>query len=289
MSFLTMMSFLFFLMLPMVLMSVYLIPLMLITLAVIGFLSMSVFFIAAKIAHFYDRWCLIKKSHSSLTKKTRVLSGDFSSLQLQNSDLIRFQLRNLIFNKTNMSKINATGTHFQQASFINAILRFSNCKMTNFNKCNLSFANLSQANFSYATFQEATILKANFANSTLYRANLSHVNAERSCFEDCKLKGANLDNSIFRNTNLCGADLSLCSFKETNFKNAIFNDETILPFDFEIALNKGMFYIPSNFSSKRYNSNQKLVALEPISKPVKTTSRYGEQWPKRNGYHLGHF
>lgn len=280
-------GFIFILSLPVMIMAIYLSPLILLTVIILASLSMGMFYIFAKLAIIHSRWSLIRKCKQLKAVKLKALQGNFNSLQLQNINAKTSMLQHTTFNRANLSNMNLSNSAFQHSCFRNAILSKSNCSKTNFAHCDFSFANITKANLSYVNLTNSNLTKSNFTRTKLIRSNISKVIAKNAWFKHTNLTGSNLKNSSFHGANFCGADLTGCLVDKTIFQNAYFDHTTKLPFGFETAISKGMFYIPRSLKhqsvSKNKNKNkfnhkvkQQVLKLDPISRHDKMTCRYGE-------------
>ena len=133
-------------------------------------------------------------------------------------------------------------------------LSFINLQYVNLSNSNLTGVTLLISNLSYARLFQATLTKAN-----LEKANLTRANLEKADLTDAILKGANLIEANLRHATLTNADLQEALLIRTDLRgaklsqailerlpkldDAIYNDETELPFSDKKAKDYGMWKI----------------------------------------------
>ena len=120
---------------------------------------------------------------------------------------------------------------------------FSGLTLQNFSfkECNLRNTNFSRSNLKGTDFNSSIIRNSDFDQTNLELAVLAGGDLSGSVF-----KNANLDWADLRDANLSKCDFSNCSLEtviindDTNFYGATFNENTILPFEFDMAFKKHM-------------------------------------------------
>lgn len=150
----------------------------------------------------------------------------FIGFRLPHIQLARQNLRDCIFDKSDL----------QNSEFHNADLRDCSFRESNLQNANLEYASLERANFEQANLQNVNFQgilfnrRTNFKGANLQGADFSYLNLTEP--PDCKQ--ADLSHAYFLECNLRGADLSqwnltgakLCraNLLETNLRNAILTD-----------------------------------------------------------------
>lgn len=115
----------------------------------------------------------------------------------------------------------------------------------------LEEARLSDANFHggellHASLRKAELRNTIFALGDVSRANFEEAKMRGASFYWTAMEGANLKGSDLRDADLRGASLQNIDWdKKTKFKNAVFDEDTWLPFDRSEAQKKGMIYAPA--------------------------------------------
>ena len=133
-------------------------------------------------------------------------------------NLSHVDLHNINFHQASMEGFNLCGCQLQDAKFT-----CSHC-----NWINLSESMAVHSHFDKVKMKHADLHKANFEGSSFYYANL---------------KGSDLEDADFRNTNLKGANLARINQKNTHWEGAVFNKDTHLPFNRDLAFKKGMVFM----------------------------------------------
>jgi len=108
-------------------------------------------------------------------------------------------------NRANLSKINLSGADLKGAFLSEA----------NLNGANLSGANLEGAWLGNADLTDADLSNANLNNTNLLEANLANADLENST-----MVGANLSGTILKGANLNGANLTVASLEIADLQNA---------------------------------------------------------------------
>jgi uncharacterized protein YjbI with pentapeptide repeats len=118
----------------------------------------------------------------------------------------------------------------------------------------MSFINILSSELSYANLELANLVGSNIQSSSFHGANLRYADLEyaeinKSDFNTADLTGANLmgcnlKDCDFSYADLRGANLAECVVKKTKMQDAIYDGQTILPFDKAQARKLGMVYIP---------------------------------------------
>lgn len=127
-----------------------------------------------------------------------------------------------------------------------------------FRRRQLSFANIMSSNLQFADFEEANLIGTLFWFCSLYGANLRGANLGGAEIDRCNcmhldLRNANLASSLlshvnFRCADLSGANLSECIMVDCDFAGALFDENTILPFDGPYAQKLGMSFVEASLS-----------------------------------------
>ena len=112
----------------------------------------------------------------------------------------------------------------------NGLPTWVNKDCTNLACTNLSNRNLKGIKLAKTDFFKTNLKKTNFRGANLSYAYLVQANLENSDLRQANLRGANLRSASLKNAKTEGAD----------FRFAIFDDETVLPFSKEEAMQRGM-------------------------------------------------
>jgi len=146
---------------------------------------------------------------------------DFSKAKMDGADLGHSLLRRCLFAKAGMARLTVHNSLVGQNSFSGADLRgadFGNCS-------------LKQNRFDFAT-----LTGASFTMSLIEGADFSNADLTQADFADTSL--TNVD---FRNADLRGADFfDAYVASDVQWRGAQYDETTKLPFDEEVAKEKGM-------------------------------------------------
>lgn len=162
-------------------------------------------------------------------------SADLSGVNFTSADLIRSNfnganVKNVIWTKAflygaNLERVDLTGADFRGAGLISASLKKAKLRSANFTDDRMNVINLSGADLS----------NAKLSGTYLYGADMTNTD----------LTGTDLTDAI-----IFGADLSGADTEDTIFTNTKYDDETVLPFDNNVAKQRGMKFFSSGQPQK---------------------------------------
>lgn len=161
---------------------------------------------------------------------------NFYGANLASIDLRATTLKNVIFEKTdltatdirykNLSKINFYGANLAGVFLEGANLEGANLENVNLSEANLARtifdnSNLRNAHLKGACLVSAELEKANLYRANFTKANLSNANLSETNLSWANLSGANLFQADFFNADLTDANLKNSSLKEANLQQTL--------------------------------------------------------------------
>jgi uncharacterized protein YjbI with pentapeptide repeats len=172
---------------------------------------------------------------------------------------------------TNLREANLVGGYFDRVKLNNSILIKADLRQANLNYANLSNANLTEANLSEAKLDRANLIQANLTNANLSSTNLNEANLNKANLTDAILDGAQLSNASLGNTNLTsailiganlrGATLSKANLSKTDLSGADLADVNLS----DATLNKTDFRKVKNLTIAQIKTakNWELATYDP--------------------------
>ncbi|PSB61697.1 hypothetical protein C7B61_15590, partial [filamentous cyanobacterium CCP1] len=168
------------------------------------------------------------------------LSGtNLSGANLSGADLRNTQISEAFLIRTDLSNTDLSG------SFLFA---------SNFTASNLSNANLGNSFLSFLDLTGANLSNANLSSANLRGANLWFAN----------LDGANFSRADLSNVNLRGASLREAVFSDTKLENAVYDEETYFPENFNPA-SQNIYLIAPNTNLDGANLSSAFLASADLS------------------------
>jgi uncharacterized protein YjbI with pentapeptide repeats len=156
------------------------------------------------------------------------LSGiNLSGMNLSGADLVR----------ANLSGANLSGANLSGANLSGANLSGANLSGADLSGADLTYANLRKADFSRADFRRANLTSAHLGEAHLKEAHLKEARLLRAYLSDgnlikADLRWADLRWADFARADLRRADLSDANLTGTNLSEAMYNDGTKWPKNF---------------------------------------------------------
>lgn len=103
-------------------------------------------------------------------------------------------------------------------------------------------------NFTYLklvreNFENSDLPNANFANAHLQDVNFKHTNLWHANFKNTEIKNVDFTDSDLEKVDFRNAKLENVTLKGADLRGAVYNRNTVLPFDRKIAREKGMVYL----------------------------------------------
>ena len=157
-------------------------------------------------------------------------------------------------------------------SFIKKKLIGKSFKNSKLHKCDFWEAQLAKSNFEFTEiknciFTDSNLKKANFRNSLIQNSNFSHCNLLGVNFSNTKIKNVNFRDAIFDNTTIWPKNFNLKIYslkKNNNFKKKkpIFKIPNTLVNKIVKALTKGKGY----YVLKNYFEKNKIIKAQKILK-----------------------
>ena len=158
----------------------------------------------------------IKEIIESISTKTRELKQmvkkDFSTMNLQNSDLKGVTLHDGEFNYSAL-----LGSDFSGSDLTNSSFKCSAMIDVRFDGANLTGTKFIMSALRNASFKNCILDNTDFSSSDLSDVCFDNLTFKGTIFNKAGLKGTSFKNAIFRNV----------SFKLTNPKKAIFDGATM--------------------------------------------------------------
>jgi ectoine hydroxylase-related dioxygenase (phytanoyl-CoA dioxygenase family) len=146
--------------------------------------------------------------------------------------------------------------------------KIKNQLFDNKNLLNLSFR---KSDLNNVSFKKSFLYKVDFWNSNLDNVNLSEAKLKNCVLTDTNLNKAKIFKTNFLNSNLShsnlkGLNLKSCTFKNTNLRDALYDQNTIWPKNFDPELAGAI-----KISKKKINNNtyKKDLLINKISKEIK--------------------
>jgi uncharacterized protein YjbI with pentapeptide repeats len=153
---------------------------------------------------------------------------------LARADLNGKDLKEVLFNNTNLAnarleKAQLQAAHFRGANLSDAHLKGAALDDARMSETKLSNADLSEAQLNGARLNGAQLAGAQFDNASLVNATLRLANFRGASLHHAKLNdadlfGADLTQADFTGADLTGASLQSAILVETNFREAILTD-----------------------------------------------------------------
>ena len=135
-----------------------------------------------------------------------------------------------------LTGVNLHGANLQKADLSNS----------NIIAAEMRFSELEQANFSCSLINMSDLYGSNFKNANLEYVEIRNTDLSYSNLQGANLVGALLSNSDLSCTDLRKANLKKCVTNRSKFQNAVFDENTVLPFDRKEAEKLGMIFIQGN-------------------------------------------
>jgi len=134
---------------------------------------------------------------------------------------------------------------------------------------NLSFR---KSDLSKISFKKSSLYKVDFWNSNLDKTNLSETNLKNCILTDTNLNKAKIFKTSFLNsnlshTNLRGLNLKNCTFKNSNLRDAVYDNYTSWPKNFNPELAGAIKDNKKKLNKKEINKNNSLI--NKISEEIK--------------------
>ncbi len=180
-------------------------------------------------------------------------------------------LKYLELTSTNLREANLVSGYFDRVKLNNSILIKADLRQANLNYANLINANLTEANLSDAKLDRANLIQANLTNANLSSTNLNEANLNKANLTDAILDGAqlsnaslgnaNLTNAILIGANLHGATLSKANLTKTDLSGADLTDVNLS----DANLNKADFRKVKNLTIAQIKTakNWELAIYDP--------------------------
>lgn len=92
-------------------------------------------------------------------------------------------------------------------------------------------------------FENSDLPHANFANARLQDVNFKHTNLWHASFKDTEIKNVDFSGSDLEKVDFRNAKLENVTLSGADLRGAVYNRNTVLPFDRKIAREKGMVYL----------------------------------------------
>ena len=141
-------------------------------------------------------------------------------------------MKDVDFDKCNLSAARFRGATITRARFRGAILKSADLDVSEMRECDLSDADLTEAAisgliwdscFDRAHMRRAMLVKADASRCTFDDALLAASNAKRVHLSRCSLRGADLSGVNFHSALLIGVDLRKAKFEGALLRHAAFS------------------------------------------------------------------
>lgn len=174
--------------------------------------------------------------------------ADLSGAVLYRADLSEGNFANSVFHgsvlvQANLTRAKLEGAYLIETQLQGAILELANLRgvdapRAQFQGAFLVSANLENAKFYEANFQHASLEKAVLTNAELFTANLENAYLNAAILENAVLLGSNLKGARIwaadlSNADIRGADFQECKLGELIMDNAVYDNKTAWPDDFD--------------------------------------------------------
>ena len=169
----------------------------------------------------------------------------FIGFRLPQLNLTQQNLRDCIFDQSNLEAGNFQSSDLRDTSFKGCNLQGSNLQFTSLERANFEKANLQNVNFqgilfnNRTNFQEANLQEADFSGLDFSKTPIfTHANLHRTKFIGVNLRGLNLGRWDLTAAKLCRANLISTNLKEAiltdaDLTGAVYSDTTIFPENFD--------------------------------------------------------
>ncbi|WP_373533288.1 pentapeptide repeat-containing protein [Vampirovibrio sp.] len=148
-------------------------------------------------------------------------------------------LKQANFQEANLRKADLRNTDCYQADFRTARLQYADLREANLFMADLAGARLRYSDLRSANLGFSRLSEARLQHARLCDANMSSADLTRADLRNCRLNGVDLSRALVKDANLAAtqlaeSDLADCQALESaNLQNAIFDDQTHFPQDFQ--------------------------------------------------------
>lgn len=169
----------------------------------------------------------------------------FIGFQLPQIQLSQQNLRDCVFDKTNLQNCQLQNSDLRDTSFKESNLNHANLAGTSLERANFEKADLRNANFqdilfnARTNFRGANLEGANFSGLDLTRSpDFKHANLSQTNFNQVNLRGVNckdwyLAGASFRHANLIDTNLKQTTLTDADLTGAIYSLKTTFPRGFQ--------------------------------------------------------
>ena len=159
---------------------------------------------------------------------------------MEGANLYNANLKNSVLYKTELRKANLIAANMVGANLFMADLREANLSNANLSKAHLFETDLRKVNFNGTILFGAFLSESNLSGVDLSKADLRKTCMYKADLRNADLRGADLLYNMLGMADLRGANFEGADMRGTYLKGAIYNDDTILPFDDTTAKQRGM-------------------------------------------------